>query len=350
MARQDVLREYCVEQIHEKGQVSIGLGLSPRDIEPVFDAFGDVIEATFQDGRVIDEDIFKAFRFETPGRAANGTGYLEQRRVGTINLAEPDRTPCTDNKYTLHYLPTTDAYVMKHYGGPDKIPLVVRTLISYCAELHAEVKKSIRAPLQALGLAEVLMAPPDRPLEDIHIIRLLRYLLPPAKEGIIMPKTSGKELAEFHLDRSRMSLPFSEGKPGLAGAPGSNGFADPNLTVEQFEAMAAKAMNTPIRHVTGQAKLFAGAGYYHLPQELQDASGNLPPLLHGVLDGAEAEALHGPTEKALAGGQDKFRDAAVAFINEHMRVLGWSVPSPAETGYTEIHDFLEQRQNQSNVA
>jgi len=203
----------------------------------------------------------------------------------------------------------------------------MRTLISQCTELHQAVKTSVRPFLEALGVDQYMLAPKGLEADDIHLVRVVRYLGNSALQVPGKP-TLDDQLAELHFDRSRFTAAVWESSSGLVGTPANNATGNQTITVEELDLYAQKALATPIRHRSGQIKLFTGAGYNLMPEDVRQESGNLPLLLHGVQDDHPGEE----------------RDAVIVFINQHLGVKGWQVVDKTETGFEQVREHVANKQ------
>jgi hypothetical protein len=323
-------RDYYIDKLNENGYVSVEFPVSGKDIDPLFGAFRDVLGEVYdEDGRVVKggQDIIDAFKVEVPGRPGDGRGFIEQRRVGLVSTNEIGRDPGTDNKDQLHFLPWSEEQIYRRFLHRGGAPQSVRTLVRQCVELQQAVQTAVRPVTRALGVEDIMFAPKGMEDRNVHILRVIRYLGSAANEGVFI---APDPLAELHFDRSKFTAAVWESASGLVGTPGNNAFGNPNLSVEEFDAMAERALAHPISHISRQAKFFAGAGYNRLPHPLLPASGNVPLLLHGVTDdnpGAE-------------------RDAVVMFMNQHAAggMNDWVVAPKSETGFGNVRDAILERQ------
>lgn len=323
MASQASLREYYANQFHEQGFVSVPFSIHGADIDPLFTTFREVLDEAYTPGQH-GIDLIEAFKVETPGRPLDSRGFIEQRRIGQVSLNEIGRAPGTDNKDLMHYTPQTRLKVFDYMASRGGTSKAVKSLIDQCTDIHEATITAVRPAFAALGLEDVLIAPEGSPYENVHLVRILRYL---GSASLAPPFIAKGDLAELHLDRSKMTAALWESRPGLVGATSNNLVGNRLITVEEFQQDAARALANRIDHHSGWAKLFAGAGYNHLPEEIQEQSGNLDPLLHGVLD--------------LISGEE--RDAIVCFINQHTGFNDLVTASSRETGYTDIMDDIVNR-------
>lgn len=328
MASEAALREYCIDQIHHQGFISVEFGVSGADIDPLFTTFRGVLDEVYGQKTQRGQDVLDAFAVIDPMRPHDSKGFIEQRRVGEISVYE-GRSPGTDNKDVLHFTPLSAIQVRDHLRTRGGTPKIVDSLINQCMDFHEAIKASVTPVLKILGLDQHMVAPEGDELLNVHLLRIIRYIGTRASDENVF--IARDELAELHLDRSKMTAAVWESYPGLVGAPANNQIGDPNLTVEQLDAYAEQALANPITHHSGFIKLFAGAGYNHLPQELQDRSGNLPPLLHGV------------TNEVPEGEE---RDAVVFFMNQTTRYNHWTPTATQETGFGDIRAAVEERQAQ----
>jgi len=335
MPRQNVLGDYCQEQIRENGYVSLTFGMGPEEVEPLFAAFDLLVEEVYEGKAVLGQHIINALASETPGRPDDSRGYITRRRIGEINPFEPDRDPATENKDQMHFTPMTPLHAREYFRSHGGMPESLRTMIALCMDAQSDIRKAVRPAIGALGVDSYLFAPRGHDHLNVHILRFLKYL-PISADDLAQLAAEFKRLdsrAELHFDRAKFAVAGSEDTPGLVGVVGNNGYRHQNLTVAELDTMAQEALATPIHHQDGYLKLFPGAGYNRLPEDLIEASGDLPLLLHGVTN--------------VSPGKPRY--AFVEFINEHGLVTNGSVPSPGETGFSSVRKLVEQRQR-SGVA
>lgn len=174
-------------------------------------------------------------------------------------------------------------------------------------------KEATRPIYEKLGISNLMLN--EDPAEDVHIVRLLRYLNTDAEK----PK------AALHFDRSVATLAVRESMRGLVGSYGNNGYEIP-ITIEEAEDMAERAITSPVEYAANEAKFFLGAGFHHLPRRDMYEHEKLPLFLHGVKN-------HEPKIE---------RDAVVIFMNPH-RGVKHAVPTANETGFDEIRESILRR-------
>jgi hypothetical protein len=327
MTTADTLQAHCIEEIHSNGFVCLELEASDVDVDNLFKNFAEVLDLAYggsaQSGRA--HGMIEAFATLDTARPSDSAGFLAQRRVGEVNPYEKDPNPSTENKDLLHFTPLTIAKVTEYFRTNGGMPRVVANLLNESAEMHHALVESVRPALGALGVANAILAPTNlQDISNIHLLRAIRYV--PLMTDQIRPREGQDSLAELHFDRSKFTIAGLESRPGLVGAPGNNRFGNESLTAPELETMASRALANPIDHSPGWVKLFPGAGYNHLPMDLRKASGELPPLLHGVIDNEP--------------GQERF--VIVLFINEH-NGLNYGVPSKSETGYGKLLQVLKKQ-------
>ncbi|HET9173792.1 MAG TPA: hypothetical protein VFN56_00755 [Candidatus Saccharimonadales bacterium] len=303
--------DYYKDMLRTNGFVSVDFGISGADIDPLFAQFNELTDIAFQpDGS--GKALIDAFHYTIPGRPNDADYYLTHRIKGDINPYNQTGISGTDEKYLAHVGPLTLAYAHSQLGR--RMPIVMRRFIELCLVLHEEAKRSAEPVFRALGIADALLAKDST--EDIHMVRVLRYL-----------GTQATYKAGLHFDRSVATVAAWENKPGLVGAAGHNGHLR-TLDIHEADHMAATATTTPIAHRSGQAKVFLGAGYQHLPTEHRDANAFMPLLLHGVINDTPGEE----------------RNAVVVFMNPHRFFKGYSVPNSAhETGFDEVRNYILRR-------
>jgi hypothetical protein len=193
------------------------------------------------------------------------------------------------------------------------LPKIMHSFISSCVELHEAAKTGARPVFRALGIEQAMLAK-DR-LQDEHVVRLFRYL-----------GTSAALKADLHFDRSAATVAAWESHPGLCGVPAQNAQRR-SLDIQELDARAEAAVQTPINHRSGMAKVFLGAGYNRFPDDLYGQNGQLPLLLHGVVNERPAEE----------------RDAVVVFMHPPANYPGYSIPTPSETGLEDIREHILRR-------
>jgi hypothetical protein len=326
MTSRAALREYYVDQIHSQGYVNIGIDLKGNDINPLFTTFRTVLDDVYESPSQHGRDTIAALAVCVPGRPDDSYGYLEQRRRGTLNPYEDSGEKATEDKDVLHFTPQTTEYAQEYLRTRGNMSEAFRQLFAQCTELHYEVKRAMRPALQALGLETTLMAPENQPNQDVHLVRVVRYLGTKAMEPKPM-HVAHDDLAELHFDRSKMTAAVWESSSGLVGTPANNLVGKSDLLLDEVDTYAERALNNPLSHRSGLLKLFAGAGYNHLPDNAKEASGNLPLLLHGVVDDHPGEE----------------RDAIVIFINQRIGI-DLSVPRGPEKGFAHVRQAVLEKQ------
>lgn len=310
--------ETHIDKLRAEGFTAVPLDIGGADIDPLFDQFREFSaiawpdrepgesEAAFASRQAAGQALVEATHYKVPGRELDADYYMIHRRVG--ESTEFSRTAATENKDVLHTGPLTLQYATERLGR--KMPGAMKALLESCAEVHEAVKRSVRPVFRELGIEDVMLA--ENGLEDIHMVRVLRYL-----------GTNVTHKADLHFDRSTATMAVWESSPGLVGTPGNNALAAP-MTSAELEAMIDQANASPINHASGEGKFFLGAGYNRLPAAVHDRNGNIPLLAHGVVN-----------EQS-----DEERDAVVVFMNPHLGVEDYVVPSKAETSMTHLRDAL----------
>lgn len=317
MPSQEALRDYYIDKISHNGYVSVPFPITGSDLEPLFSNFRQLSDDVFASNSQRGQDVINAFLSEIPGRPYDSRSFINQRRTGQLNPYEVGRNPGTEDKDIAHITPlatVTAAEYMRTRGG---MPAAMRKVLELTTEVHQVLRRSLVPVFGALGLNTTMISP--LPEDNVHVLRILRYI------GNDNPNEG---LAELHFDRSKFTAALWESDPGLVGSTADNQVSNPGLTVEQFDAMAQQALSSPIKHRSGSLKLFTGAGYQHLPEVARQSSGNLPMLLHGVVNSQP--------------GQE--RDAVVVFMNEPANVRGIPPTQAEETGYSDVRHALYQRQ------
>lgn len=308
MPSREAERDYYLDKLEEKGFVSVPFGITAADINPLFDEFRDFLDICEQPG---GERFREAIAFKPADRFTGGDYFVARRRVGEINHNAVNLLPSTEDKDIAHIGPRSFQMAHERLGG--HMPVVMRQFLDSCLELHEAAKTSVRPVFRSLGLERVLLA--EDSLRDEHVVRLLRYL-----------GSSASHKAGLHFDRSVATLAAWESHPGLVGGPGQNAQRR-GLDITELETAAAIANQTPIRHHSGSAKVFLGAGYNRLPDQDYSHNGELPLLLHGVLN-------ERPNEE---------RYAVVVFMHPPARYPGYQVPSGHETGLEGVRDHILRR-------
>lgn len=315
-------RNHYVETAHKQGFVPVRIGVSGTDIDPLFASFREVLHDIYDQPSTHGQDLIDGLNVSVPDRPLDSVGFISQRRIGQVNPYERERAPSSDDKDIFHFTPQTVEHFTEYMRTRGGINTAMRGLLDQCVELHEAVKSSVRPVLGALGLSDYILSPRGYENKDVHHLRLIRYLATTATES---PHFKAHDsLAQLHLDRSKFTAAVWESSSGLVGAPGNNIYGNPDLTLEEFDEAAQRALQTPIQHSSGQVKLFAGAGYNRLPGEVRRVSGDLDPLLHGVTDDNPGEE----------------RDAVVLFMNETSLHTDCSVPTPEETTFELIREQI----------
>lgn len=315
-----MLHDYAVDKIHELGYVSLPLSFSGLDVDELFYNFDDLLDEVYGRPSQHGSDVIRAFTVQSSDRPLDSAGFLEQRRAGQVNPYEIDRLPGSDNKDVLHFTPLSTVRAPEYMASRGGMSVAMAKLVANCTELHSIVKNDLKPVLDALQLSDTLVS--YNRLDNVHLLRLVRYL--GNAEGA--PFIASDHLASLHFDRSKLTAALIEDRPGLVGAPGNNLFGQPELSLEELDGIADRALSTPVQHHEGRLKLFAGAGYNHLPSAQRHASGDLQPLLHGVVDDQP--------------GQE--RKAAVFFINECLGA-GLTTAAPNECDFDAVRQHIYDR-------
>ena len=308
MARVAAEVDYYRDMIREQGYVDVPFPISGADIDPLFDQFRELSELAWApDGS--GKELVDAMHYVVPERPEDADYYLTHRREGEVNLFSRDKTLGKENKDLAHFGPRSYAIAEAKLGS--RMPAVMRQFLDSCVELHEATKTSVRPVFEALGIDQLMLA--ENPDDDIHMVRVIRYL-----------GTKASHKADLHFDRSAATFAAWESSDGLVGAPGNNAYGYAALSSEDLDSLMAQADASPIKHVSGQGKLFLCAGYNHLPQSVQERNGALPLLAHGVINKAS----------------DEERDAVVVFMNPHVGCTDYVVPPLHETGLSTIQEYL----------
>jgi hypothetical protein len=326
MPSQEASRDYYVDQIHRNGYVSVDFPVNGADIDPLFASFRSLVTEVWERPNDHSQDIVDAFSIKHWQRPADSAGFIDQRRIDQYNRYDPGRAAATEDKDILHFTSLTASHVYEYLRTRGGQPRIVRELIKHCVDLQEAVRPAVQPALEALGVAEHLLAPKGLEIDNIHVLRILHYLAKPLVETRVEARRD--KLSELHFDRSKFTAAVWESGPGLVGAPGNNGYGKRDLLVEELEVYAKRALNSPIKHTSRSLKLFAGAGYNRLPAPSRQVSGNLPLLLHGVTNDF-------PNEE---------RDAVVLFMNEHVGKHDASVPAVDECRFGNIRASVAERQ------
>ena len=321
MATAETEQPQYLDTLRETGYVSFPVAISGADIDPLFEQFREFSAIAWperedgeSDERYADrcdagQELVNAMHYKVPERPHDADYFMIHRRPGQTN--EFSRTVTNESKDFLHTGPMTLTYARERLGR--RMPFVMKNLLESCAEIHEAAKAGARPVFRELGIEDLLLA--KNPMNDIHMVRVLRYL-----------GTNASHQADLHFDRSTATMAVWESSPGLVGTPGNNALAGP-MTQEEVDALAAQADVSPINHVSGEGKFFLGAGYNRLPgdaQERQERNGSVPLLAHGVINKQS----------------DAERDAVVVFMNPHRHVEDYVVPSKAETSMSHLRASL----------
>ncbi len=305
MPGKDALREYLHEQIPAKGFMSVDYGVTGADLDPLFAQFRDFLDLCYEPG---GKQFADAIAFTPTDPTAGGDYYVDRRRIGKINPHSINHDePSTEDKDVAHIGPRSLERAKNQLGN---LPRVMHDFLSSCVELQQATIKALRPVYDALDLEEIMLAPDS--LDNQIVTRLLRYL-----------GAATVYKADLHIDRSAFTAANWESSSGLVGAPSNNGIKTP-IEVADFDASLEKTINSPIAHRSGELKLFLGAGYNRLPDNIFERNGQLPQLMHGVLnDNPEAE-----------------RDAVVTFMHPPAGLSGYRIPKSHETGSAKIRARL----------
>lgn len=314
MPGQAEIRDYYLDKIHEYGYISVPFSVDGSDIGPLFTQFREFLDICDEPGGKQFSDAL-AFKSTDPG--AGGDYFVNRRRVGSVNPHSHNLGRSTEDKDVAHIGPRSLDLAYERLGG--KMPSIMRQFLESCVEIHEAAKKSTAPVFEALGIKEIMFAN-DR-LNDQHVVRLLRYL-----------GTTATHKSNLHFDLSAFTLAVWESSPGLVGTPGNNAQRQ-SLSVDELDIMAEKANVNPIKHRSGRAKLFAGAGYNRFPDEIYERNGRLPLLLHGVLN-----------EEA-----DKERDAVVVFMHPPAGLIkDYIIPTQDESGIETVRQYMLRRRPPSD--
>jgi hypothetical protein len=308
-----------ITSLLSEGYASVPINVSGADIDPLFQQFREFAaiawpereegesDDAFTKRQAAGQELVEAMHYKIPERPNDADYYMIHRRVGEDTPFS--RTAATENKDVLHTGPRTLSTAQERLGK--RMPGAMQALLESCVELHEAVKTSVRPVYRELGIEDIMLA--EDATNDIHMVRVLRYL-----------GTNATHKADLHFDRAVATMAVWESSPGLVGTPGNNTLARP-MTQAELDAMTAKADASPINHVSGEAKFFLGAGYNRLPRDIHDNNGTLPLLAHGVVNQESSEE----------------RDAVVVFMNPHLGIEDYVVPSKAETSMTHLRASLE---------
>jgi hypothetical protein len=303
-------RAYYLEKIKDQGFISVPFGITGADIDPLFSQFREYLDLCEQPGG----QVYREAIAEKPPegcRTIGGDYFVTRRRRGEVNSFSINKAPSTEDKDVAHIGPRSIALAESRVGR--QLPVAMRTFLGSCVELHEAAKAAVRPVYRALGVEHVMLA--RDPMEDEHVIRLLRYL-----------GTAANLKADLHFDRSAFTLAAWESHPGLVGAPANNAQRQ-SLGIEELEERATAALASPIQHNSGRAKVFLGAGYNRLPNQIFDINGRQPLLLHGVRN-------ERPEEE---------RDAVVVFMHPPAHYPGYIVPGEEETGIDTVRAHILRR-------
>jgi len=317
-------RECYSEQLRANGYVRSACVLDDTDMVSLMGTFHELIDDIYDQPSDSGQRIFDAFATNVPGRELNSKGFIDRRRIGEVSPYEIGRSPATEDKDLLHFTPQTAEAVTAAFGT--RMPKLVRALLGQCQDVYQAMSDSLRPVTAAYGLEDVIFAPKGSEADNIHILRLLGY---PGKPGAVEAGQAMSK-AELHLDRSKFSAVGAwESRSGLVGIPAQNGYLHPEITANDFNALAKEALKSPIACTPGQAIIFLGAGFNHLPYDMRaNLDPDVPLLLHGFHD-------HQP---------ELPRDTAVLFANEQRGVPGIGSPEAYETGFSDIIKFLLARE------
>lgn len=310
MVTKDILRDNYCEELRVNGYIN--LPTNNEDINSVFEEFTDFMSLCDE----MDGEVFSnAITFTSDDPHSGGDYFVNQRRVGEINPYAINKTPSTEDKDLAHIGPTSLSRA-ESILGKTGVPVVMRKFLTTCIELHHINRAEVGPVFDALGIKDIMLA--DNPKDDIHVQRFLRYLT-----------SSAIHKADLHIDRSAFTTARQETTPGLIGAPGNNAQRTP-LTLAEVDDMEARANASPIQHIPKHIKLFAGAGYNRFSDKVYNRNGELPLLMHGVLNLVP----------------DETRFAHVVFMHPHLkaaREMNFKVPTRHETGIKDIRTLLEEQ-------
>ena len=329
MTHPDSLKEYYVDQIANRGYVTAAFEIGPLDTFRLFTNLDEVFGEVFDNPSPSGVHIIKSLAVGLHGRDDNSQGFIDRRRVGEVSAYEIERGPGTEDKDLLHFTPYTLENATAYFGGLQRMPSLLKSLLEYCQTYYEAVQTGMSPVLEALGLKPYLIAPHG--YRNVHINRFISYPAIAETETapqLIMPGQQLGNRAELHFDRGRMTAATAEDTEGLVGTQGNNLTGRPNLRVDEIDEMATRAIATSIKHEARRMKIFAAAGYNHIPAPIIEESGNIDLLLHGAINLIPNTVRH----------------AAVTFINEHSGIIGWPTPGKHETGFGKFRTFAAERE------
>jgi hypothetical protein len=326
------MHKIALQNDKKEGETSMGsLENSGADIDPLFSSFAEVLHDMYDEPGEFGQHMTNAMHAIAGQRIDDSAGYITHREKGVLNPFEVISTPSSEDKDVMHFTPQNYLQAHEYFRTRGGLQLAARGLLEHCNDLYEETKKAVAPALGALGLSPYILAPGSAVDQNVHLMRLLHYPPRSLDELLSCPEDAR---AKLHFDRSKLTAAVWESAPGLMGIPANNAYGQKNLLVDELESMAAQAVINPIDHHSGQVKLFAGAAYNRMPEDLQIVSGKIQPLLHGVLNGQP----------------DENRYAVVVFMNEHLgisstsTIAGGGVPTKAETDYDELYKTVLHRQ------
>lgn len=296
------------QALRSEGFISLPSGLQPHEIEPVFEQFRELYDLMYADDGS-GKELYDAFRYEVPERPRDADYFQVRRRVGDINMFSQNGAIGTDDKDVAHIGPRTMLHARERLGK--RMPKIMEQFIESCTEIHEQTKQAVRPVYRELGIEDIMLA--KNPLDDIHMVRVLRYL-----------GTEATHKADLHFDRSVATFAVWESSTGLVGAPGNNDYLHPT-TVASVMKTVEQANNSPVNHVPGHGKFFLGAGYNHLPAEVREPQGELPLFAHGVVN----------------SDPDQERSAVVVFMNPRLGYEPYTVASKHETDLNDLQTHLK---------
>ena len=247
----------------------------------------------------LSEEIHAASRFVNTERGDGDFGQYE--RVAGTNS---DRGQIQDNKEIFHFGAQTRQAMEARVGSslPQDAKLFLNAAESIFWAAQCAKKRAVNEISYGNILKDMFVSPTE---VNNDVLRFISY------------HHDTDVLAKGHFDRSVMTLAVGESHEGLRLTGGQNGYTH-DATAHYMAGMESRL--EPVEYVEKQAKFFLGAGWNHIPWVHKSAEAQgLPLCWHDVI----------PTAQSVSDTIARW--AIVMFINPHLGVKDYVVPSPAET-------------------
>lgn len=279
------------ESIFEKGYAPVNIDLANKDLE--------LAMASYLGFLSLDDKLHQLTRYDLANRGDSDFGQYTR-----ISGAKYNRGEVADNKDIFHFGAQTRQIIEARLNGA--MPEEMKTFLDSAEAVFWAAQRAKREALCQLDTLEAGLVEITLP-ERVDINDVLRFIAYYPNEGA---------LAKGHFDRSMATLTVWESHEGLRIAPGQNGWF---LDLDGQGMANIEAKLKPVFYNEGEAKFMLGAGWNRLPSNYRFGNNYLPLGWHDVVE----------SDKKV--NDRVMREAVVMFINPHLGLETYSVPSPPET-------------------